>query len=51
MVYKNRNDHSLQVNANLKADTTDALLRRKKDMHMSAFKYRIDEIKVELQVN
>ncbi len=38
------------MNANLKADTTDGLLRKKKDMHLSAFQYRIDEIKDELQV-
>ena len=39
-----------QVNANLKADTTEALLGRKKSMHLSALKYRIDEIKNELLV-
>ncbi len=39
-----------QVNANLKANTTDELLSRKKSMHLTAFKYRIDEIKNELQV-
>jgi hypothetical protein len=37
------------VNANLKADTTEALLGRKKSMHISALKYRIDEIRNELQ--
>jgi hypothetical protein len=33
-----------QANANLKADTTDELLGRKRSMHMTAFRYRIDEI-------
>ena len=38
-----------QVNANLKADTTEELLGRKKSMHMTAFRYRIDEIFEKLQ--
>ena len=33
-----------QVNANMKADTTDALLERKKQMHMATFNYSINEI-------
>jgi hypothetical protein len=40
-----------QVNANLKADTTDVLMGRKKSMHMTAFRYRIDEISERLQAN
>jgi hypothetical protein len=38
------------VNANLKANTTDELLDRKKSMHLAAFRYRIEEIKDKLQV-
>lgn len=40
----------VKVNANLKADTTDELLTRKKSMHLSAFQYRLDEIMNELQM-
>jgi hypothetical protein len=40
----------LQANANLKADTTDVLLSRKKRMHVDAFKYSIAEIAEDLQV-
>jgi hypothetical protein len=40
----------MQANANLKADTTDVLLGRKKRMHMDAFKYRMAEIAEQLQV-
>ena len=39
-----------QVNANLKADKVEKLLERKKEMHTSAFKYRVDEIRRDLQV-
>jgi hypothetical protein len=42
---------ALQVNANLKADTTEMLLKRKKQMHMEAFKFRIDDINITLQVH
>ena len=38
-----------QVNANLKTETTDELLGRKRSMHLTAFKYRIDEITDRLQ--
>ena len=37
------------MNANLKADTTDELLNRKRAMHIAAFQYRIDEIADKLQ--
>ena len=37
------------MNANLKADTTDVLLNRKRAMHVAAFQYRIDEIADKLQ--
>jgi hypothetical protein len=40
-----------QANANLKADTTEVLLGRKKQMHIAAFTYRVDEISLELQVS
>ena len=40
-----------QVNANLKADTTDELLGRKRSMHMTAFQYRIDEISKRLRAS
>jgi hypothetical protein len=40
-----------QVNANLKADTTDELLSRKRTMHMTAFKYRLGEISERLQAS
>ena len=33
-----------QVNANLKAHTIEMLLEHKKQMHISAFEYRINEI-------
>jgi hypothetical protein len=39
------------VNANLKADTTDELLGRKRNMHMTAFRYRLDEIADRLKVS
>ncbi len=38
-----------QANANLKADTTEALLERKKRMHLASFQYRIHEIAEKLQ--
>ena len=50
MILSNKGKKIPQVNANLKADTTDGLLNRKKSMHLSAFQYRIDEIKNALQV-
>ena len=39
-----------QVNANLKTETTDELMGRKRTMHLTAFRYRIDEISDRLQV-
>jgi hypothetical protein len=50
-IWTNESEHTVpQVNANLKADTTDELLKRKKSIHLSAFQYRLDEIMNELQV-
>jgi hypothetical protein len=39
-----------QANANLKAETTDVLLGRRRNMHMTAFRYRLDEIAETLKV-
>ena len=40
----------VQINANLKADTTEQFLGRKKRMHLTTFAYCIDEIAFALQV-
>ena len=39
----------VKVNSNLKTETVEELVTKKRDLHLAAFRYRIDEIKKQLK--
>ncbi len=39
----------MRVNVNLKSETVDALLEKKKSMHVADFEFRVNELKQWLQ--